>query len=138
MSLQIGFIFVSAAVACAILKTISGLEPSSETTAPSYLKLVTVSSFCPFTFICLWIPLALFLISLFFSALIFILNFVQVLSILCPRASSSCSFSARASMSSANCRLVIFLPLMITCLFKPMFFQSFRYDPFEKNVEEGE
>ncbi|MEW8246168.1 MAG: hypothetical protein AB2768_09085, partial [Candidatus Thiodiazotropha endolucinida] len=38
----------------------SGLEPSSETTAPRYLKLVTVPSFCPFTFIYLWMPLVLF------------------------------------------------------------------------------
>ena len=35
----------------AILENISGLEPSSVTTEPRYLKLVTVSSFCPFTLI---------------------------------------------------------------------------------------
>ena len=46
--LQIGFSFARAAVACAILDRIFGLEPSSETIAPRYLKLVTVSSFCPF------------------------------------------------------------------------------------------
>ena len=33
LSLQIGFSFVRAAVACAILERTSGLEPSSETTA---------------------------------------------------------------------------------------------------------
>ena len=49
--LQMGFSFVRAAVACAILERISDLEPSSETMAPRYLKLVTVPSFCPFTFI---------------------------------------------------------------------------------------
>ena len=38
----------------------------------------------------------------------------QVLSRLSTRASSSCSSSARASMSSANRRLVIFLPPMLT------------------------
>ena len=38
--LQIGFSFVRAAVACAILERISGLEPSSETTASMYFKLV--------------------------------------------------------------------------------------------------
>ena len=38
-------------MAYAILKRISGLEPSSVTTAPRYLKLVTVPSFCPFAFI---------------------------------------------------------------------------------------
>ena len=46
LSLKIGFSFVRAAVACAILERISGFEPSSETTAPRYLKLVTVPSFC--------------------------------------------------------------------------------------------
>ena len=107
--LQMGFSFVRASVACDILERISGLEPSSETTAPRYLKLVTVPSFCLFTFISLWMSLALFVISLVFSALISILYLVQV-----TRASSSCSSSARASMSSANRRLVIFLPPMLT------------------------
>ena len=45
--------FIRAAVACAILERISSSEPSSETTAPKYLKLVTVPSFCQFTFISL-------------------------------------------------------------------------------------
>ena len=40
LSLQMGFSFVRAAVACAILERTSGLEPSSDTTAPRYLKLV--------------------------------------------------------------------------------------------------
>ena len=48
---QTGFNFVNAAVVCAILESISGLEPSSVITEPRYLKLVTVSSFCPFTLI---------------------------------------------------------------------------------------
>ena len=34
-------------MACAILERTSGLEPSSETTAPRYLKLITVPNFCP-------------------------------------------------------------------------------------------
>ena len=42
LSIQIGFSLVNAAVACAILESISGLEPSSYTTEPRYLKLVTV------------------------------------------------------------------------------------------------
>ena len=46
LSFQIGFSFVKAAVACEIVKRISGLEPSSETTAPRYLNLVTIPSFC--------------------------------------------------------------------------------------------
>ena len=112
--LQMGFSFIRAAVARAVLERTSGLEPSSETTAPRYLKLVTEPNFCPFTFICLWMPLALFIISLVFSALISILYLVQVLPRLSTRASSSRSSSARASMSSANRRLVIFLPPMLT------------------------
>ena len=48
LSIQTGFSIVSAAVVCAIPESISGLEPSSVVTEPRYLKLVTVSSFCPF------------------------------------------------------------------------------------------
>ena len=70
LSTQTGFSLVNAAVACAILESISGLEPSSVTTEPSYLKLVTVSSFCPFTLISVLMPLVFFVISLVFSALI--------------------------------------------------------------------
>ena len=51
LSIQIGFSLVNAAVACVILQSNSGLEPSSFITEPRYLKLVTVSSFCPFTLI---------------------------------------------------------------------------------------
>ena len=114
LSLQTGFSFVRAAVACAILERTSGLEPSSEITGPRYLRLVKVPKFCHFTFISLWMLLALFVISLVFSALISILYLVQVLSRLSTRASSSCSSSTRASMSSTNRRLVIFLPPMLT------------------------
>ena len=53
LSFKTGFNLVSAAVACAILVSISGLEPSSDTSEPRNLKLVTVSSFCPFTLISL-------------------------------------------------------------------------------------
>ena len=116
LSLQMGFSFVRAAVACAILEITSGLEPSFETTAPRYLKLASVPNFCFFTFTItsLWMPMALFVISLFFSALMSILYLVQVLSRLSIRASSSCSPSARASVSSAKCRLLIFLLPMLT------------------------
>ena len=52
-------------MACAkILERTSGLEPSSETTPPRYLKLVTVPSFCPFTFISLDPPNPFTFISL--------------------------------------------------------------------------
>ena len=49
---------------------VSQLEPSSVITEPRYFKLVTVLSFCPFTFISVLMPLVLFVISLVFSALI--------------------------------------------------------------------
>ena len=49
MSFQTGFNLVNAAVVCAFLEGISDLELSSDTTEPRYLKLATVSSFCPFT-----------------------------------------------------------------------------------------
>ena len=41
----------NAAVVCIILESISGLEPSSVISEPRYLKVVTMSSFCPFTLI---------------------------------------------------------------------------------------
>ena len=47
LSIKTGFSLVNAAVVCAILESISGLEPSSVITEPRYLKRVTVSSFCP-------------------------------------------------------------------------------------------
>ena len=55
---------------CTILENISGLEPSSVTTEPTYLQLVTVSSSYSFTFISVLMPLVLFVINLVFSALI--------------------------------------------------------------------
>ena len=63
-------------MACSVLERTSGFEPSSETNAPRYLKLVLVPSFL----ISLCIPLALFVSSLVFSALIFILYLEKVLS----------------------------------------------------------
>ena len=52
LSFKTSFNLVNAAVVCAVLESISGLEPSSVITEPRYLKLVTVSSCCPFTLIC--------------------------------------------------------------------------------------
>ena len=69
---------------------------------------------CLFPFVSLWTPLVLFVISLAFSALISILYLLKVLWRLSTRASTSCSSSAKASMSSANRRLVIFQPPMLT------------------------
>ena len=51
LSFQTSFKLVNAAVVCAILESISGLEPSSVITEPKYLKVMTFSSFCPFTLI---------------------------------------------------------------------------------------
>ena len=59
LSFQTGFSLVNVTVVCAILGSISGLEPSSIITEPRYLKLVTVSSFCPFTLISVLMPLVL-------------------------------------------------------------------------------
>ena len=52
LSIQTGFSLVNAAVFCTIPESTSGFEPSSVITEPRYLKLVTVSSCCPFTLIC--------------------------------------------------------------------------------------
>ena len=68
LSIQTGFSLVNAAVASAILESISVLEPSSVMTEPRYLKLATVSSFYPFTLISVLMPLVLVVISLVFSA----------------------------------------------------------------------
>ena len=76
-----------------------GFPPHTSALLPKYLSLDTIGAVCH---------------HLIFSALISILYFVQVLLRLSTRASSSCSSSARAFMSSANRRLVIFLPPMLT------------------------
>ena len=70
LSFKTGINLVNDAVVCAILESISGSEPSSVITEPRYLKLVTVSSFCPFTLISVLMPLLLFVFSLVFLALI--------------------------------------------------------------------
>ena len=64
LSSQTGFSLVNAGVVCAILESISVI------TKPRYLKLVIVSSFCPFTLVSVLMPLVLIVISLVFSALI--------------------------------------------------------------------
>ena len=56
LSIQTGFSLVNAAVVCAILESTSGLEPSTVITEPRSLKLVTVSSFCPFTLFSAAVP----------------------------------------------------------------------------------
>ena len=114
LSLQTGFNLVNAAVAGAILESISGLEPSSVTTEPRYLKLVTVSSFCPFTLISVLMPLVLFVISLVFSALISMPEVLEALSRRSTNFASSSSSPAKPSMSSAKQRLVIAVPPALT------------------------
>ena len=80
LSFLTSFNLVNAAVVCTILKCISGLQPSSVLTEPSYLKLVTVSSFCPFILISMLMPLVSFVTSLIFSALISMPLAVEALS----------------------------------------------------------
>ena len=70
LSFQTGLNLVNAAVVCAILESVPGLEPSSVITEPWYLKHVAVSCFCPFTLISVLTQLMLFVISLVFWALI--------------------------------------------------------------------
>ena len=52
LSFQTGFNLVNAAVACAILESISGLEPSSVITEPRYLKLVSLESLSNYLDLC--------------------------------------------------------------------------------------
>ena len=59
LSFQTFFNLLNAVAVCAVLESISGLEPSSVITEPGHLKLVTVSSFCPFTLISVLTPLVL-------------------------------------------------------------------------------
>ena len=105
LCLQMGFSFVRAAVSCVVLERTSGLEPSSETTAPRYLKLVKVPNFCPFY---------LYLSPDTIGTVCHQFGFLRTDLHLIPCAASSCSSSARASMATANCRLVVFLPPMLT------------------------
>ena len=65
----LSFNLVTAAVVCNIQESISGLEPLSITAEPRYLKLLTISSFYPFTLISVLMPLVLFVISFVFLAL---------------------------------------------------------------------
>ena len=111
LSIQTGFSLVNAAVVCAILASITGLEPWLVITEPRYLKLVTVSSFCPFTLIPVLIPLVLFVISLVLSALI---SMPWAVSRRSTKFASSSSSPAKPLMSSAKQRLVIVLPPMLT------------------------
>ena len=52
LSIQTGFSLVNAAVVCAVLESISGLEPSSVITEPRYLKLVTLKPLSIHFYLC--------------------------------------------------------------------------------------
>ena len=71
LSFQMTFSLVTAAVVWAILENTSGLDPSSDTITPRYLKLRTVSSFLLSMVMSVLMPLVLFVINWVFSALIY-------------------------------------------------------------------
>ena len=68
LSVQKTFSLVTAAVVCAILDSTSGLDPSSDTIAPRYLKILTVSSYLLSMVMSVLMPLALLVINWVFSA----------------------------------------------------------------------
>ena len=74
---QMTFSLVTAAVVWAILDSTSGLDPSSNTIAPRYLMLRTVSSFLLSMVMSVLMSFVLFVISWVFSALICMLYAVE-------------------------------------------------------------
>ena len=60
LSFQMTFSLVTAPVVLTVLKSTSGLDPSSDTIAPRYLKLRTVSSFLLSMVMSVLMPLVLF------------------------------------------------------------------------------
>ena len=128
LSLHIGFSFVRATVAYAILERTSSLKNCS--------KVLKTCHCSKLLFFNLDLPLdAIDAVCRYFCllALISILYRVQVLSELSTRASSFCPSSAKASMPSANRRLLIAVPLPPMLTFPSGFS---RYNPFEKSVGE--
>ena len=118
LSFQTNFNLFNASVVCAFLESISGLEPSSVITEPRYLKLVTVSSLCPFTLISVLMPLVVFFF--FFGHKLGLLG-TDLYAVGCEASSrrstnlaSSSTSPAKSSMSSAKRRLVIVLPPVLT------------------------
>ena len=135
LSFHMALSFVNAPIVWAILDIISCFDPSSDTTEPKYLKLWTVSSFWPPMLTSKLIPLVLLVISLVFSALISMPYFVDVVSRWLINLTSSSSFPARASMSSAKRKLVIVLPPMLTD--PSWFFQSISHDSLKEDVKKS-
>ena len=124
LSHVIGFNFVRTAVACAILGRISEFLSSSDTSEPRYLKLVRYSALLPrslslFLSQSLYLSLSLDAISSvchqlgLLSTSIHLIYFA-FLSRHTTRSSGSCFSLDGAYMSSADRRLVIFLPPMLT------------------------
>ena len=114
LSFHILFNLVMAAVACAVLARISGFEPTSEIIDPRYLKVDTVSSAWSLILMSFWMPFGLLVITLVLSAFISMPYFLEAVSKHSASASSSSSSPASPSMSSANRKLVMVLPPMLT------------------------
>ena len=112
-SFQTGFNFVNAAVDCAILESISGLEPSSLITEPRYLKLVTVSSFCPLALISVFDANCVVCHQFGLFGTYFYAIGCGGLSVRSTNFTTSSSSPAKPSMSSAKRRLVVVLPSML-------------------------
>ena len=114
LSFQISF--ASAAVACARREGISGLDPSSVTTAPKCLNLLTVSSACSLTVMSFVTPSALLRAMIFFlfSVLISIPYAFEVLTRCFIKVFRSVFVPVWLSKSSANRGLAMILPLILT------------------------
>ena len=94
---------MSAAVACALCESTSGLGLSSKTIASKYLNMLTVSSACPLTVMSFGAPSVLLLAMVWgFSALISKPYAFEVLSSCFTKFLSSLFVPARPSMLSAN------------------------------------
>ena len=69
LSFQTSVNLLKAAVVCAILEGIPGLEPSTVLTEPRHLKLVSVSRSCPFILISVLVcSLAVVIVKIFFES----------------------------------------------------------------------
>ena len=110
LSFQMTFSLVIAVVVWAILESTSGLDPSSDTIAPRYLKLRSVSSFLLSMVMSVLMLLVLFVINWVFSTLICMPYAVEASARWFINLTSSCSSPARSSMSSAVRKFVIVLP----------------------------
>ena len=121
LSFQMTFSLVTVDVVWAILDSTSGSDPSSDTIAPRYLKLRTVSSLLLSMVMSVLMALVLFAINWVFSALICMLYAVGAFSGWFTNLTSSCSCPARPSMLSAKCKFVIVLPPVLTV---PSWFSS--------------